>query len=784
MEKTNIKPLFSIDDAQQLVLEHYGIDGTVEELNSYKDQNFLIEDKSTGARTILKIANASEDRCILEAQNMAMEHVARSCSGEMMQCTRVCLSRHGDVITIIKDAAGIEYLMRMVTYIPGVFWAELDEHTPRLEEDLGRFLGILDRTLAEFYHPALHRYLQWDLKNAADLEDYLVDIHDIEKRRLVAYFLQQFKTFVVPVFPRLRTGVIHNDANDYNILVSAAREGVQAIIDYGDMVHTYIICELAIAIAYAMQGQKEPLAVAARMVGSYHRVYELTEPEIEVLFHLVCTRLSTTLLMAAHHQALEPGNQYLSISVAPAWATMEKLIKISPALTNDIFRTACGYGVKSHGRSPAEILRIREQLLGKALSISYQKPLKIVRGAMQYLYDQNGRPYLDTVNNVSHVGHCHPVVVKAAQEQMAVLNTNTRYLHDHIVEYARQLTATLPEPLRVCFFVCTGSEANELALRMARAHTGYNDFVVLDHAYHGNTNSVIDISPYKFAGPGGKGCPAHVHKAIIPDVYRGLYKTGHPDPGKAYANDVQQVFKDTQSRGRRVAAFIHESLPGVAGQLVLPPGYLKQAYQYTRVAGAVCIADEVQVGFGRVGTHMWGFETQEVIPDIVTMGKPIGNGHPLAAVVTTPGIAQSFNNGMEYFNTFGGNPVSCAIGLAVLQVIRDEKLQENAFKVGEHMKTRLKKLLCQHELIGDVRGLGLYLGIELVTNRETMKPADKQAYYISERMKEEGILTSVDGPLHNVIKIKPPLVFTEANADLYVETLEHILYESKLKSPI
>jgi 4-aminobutyrate aminotransferase-like enzyme len=245
--------------------------------------------------------------------------------------------------------------------------------------------------------------------------------------------------------------------------------------------------------------------------------------------------------------------------------------------------------------------------------------------------------------------------------------------------------------------------------------------------------------------------------------------------GEKYAEDVHRVLKEMETKGKKPAAFIHESLPSVGGQIIPPDNYLKKAYNYAREAGAVCIADEVQVGFGRVGSHMWAFETQGVVPDIVTMGKPMGNGHPLAAVVTTPEIADSFNNGMEYFNTFGGNPVSCAVGLAVLDVIRDEKLQENAFKVGTHMKTGLKGLIDKHPLIGDVRGRGLFIGIELVGDREILEPAAEQAFHIAERMKEEGILVSVDGPLYNVLKIKPPLVFTEANADLYISTLDEIL---------
>jgi 4-aminobutyrate aminotransferase-like enzyme len=400
---------------------------------------------------------------------------------------------------------------------------------------------------------------------------------------------------------------------------------------------------------------------------------------------------------------------------------------------------------------------------------------------MQYLYDEDGRAYLDAVNNVSHVGHCHPRVVKAGQQQMAVLNTNTRYLHDNLVRYAERLCATLPEPLSVCFFVCSGSEANELALRLARTHTRQKDMIVVDAAYHGNTTSLIKISPYKFDGPGGMGTPSYVHKVPMPDVYRGEYKRNDPHVGEKYARYVEEAVLEIQENQGNVTGFICESLLGCGGQIVLPENYLKETYRYVRNAGGVCIADEVQVGFGRVGTHFWGFETQGVVPDIVTMGKPIGNGHPLAAVVTTPEIAASFNNGMEYFNTFGGNPVSCAIGLAVLDVVAEEHLQENALRVGTHLMNGVRGLMKKHPLIGDVRGLGLFVGIELVLDRETLSPAAEQAKYIANRMREHGILLSTDGPFHNVLKIKPPLVFTEENADFLVGVLDEILGEDLLR---
>jgi len=427
-------------------------------------------------------------------------------------------------------------------------------------------------------------------------------------------------------------------------------------------------------------------------------------------------------------------------------------------------------------------LEARKARLGRNLAISYQRPLKIVRGWRQYLYDETGRAYLDVFNNVPLVGHSHPRVVQAVQQQLGLLNTNTRYLHDNVVRYAERLTGKLPEPLRVCYFVNSGSEANELALRMARAKTGRKDTIVLEHAYHGNTNTLIDISPYKFDGPGGHGRKPWVHVAPIADDYRGLYRQGEADLGIKYARHVAEILKKLRAEGGGPATYIAESLPSIAGQVVFPPGYLSEVYRHMRAAGGVCIADEVQVGFGRLGAHFWGFESQNVFPDIVVMGKPIGNSFPLAAVVTTPEIAAAFDNGMEYFNTFGGSPVACAAGLAVLDVVEGEGLQANALRVGNYLIGRLRDLQSKYALIGEVRGSGLFLGIDLVRNRETREPATAEAKYVVNRLRDLGVLAGTDGPHENVIKLRPALIFSEADADLFVEMLERVLEEKSKTS--
>ena len=425
----------------------------------------------------------------------------------------------------------------------------------------------------------------------------------------------------------------------------------------------------------------------------------------------------------------------------------------------------------------AETLATRRRRLGANISIAYRDPVKIVRGVAQYLFDDDGRRFIDAYNNVPHVGHSHPRVVRAAAEQLGVLNTNTRYLHDAVNRFAQRLCDTLPSSLSVCYFVNSGSEANELALRLARAHTGQRDMIVLEAAYHGNSTTLIDLSPYKHAGPGGHGAPDWVHTVPIPDVYRGAHKARDPLAGEKYAAYAQKVAGDLAEHGTGLAGYIAESLPSVGGQIVFPCGYLAAVYRHVRAAGGVCIADEVQTGYGRIGTHFWGFESQGVVPDIVVLGKPIGNGYPIGAVITTAEIAASFDNGMEYFSTFGGSTVACAVGLAVLDAVQEEGLQAHALAVGERMLAALRPLAERHAIVGDVRGSGLFLGVELVRDRSTLEPAAEEASFVANRMREEGILLGTDGPFHNVVKIRPPMPFSSSDADELTATLEKVLRE-------
>jgi 4-aminobutyrate aminotransferase-like enzyme/Ser/Thr protein kinase RdoA (MazF antagonist) len=1005
------RPCFRLEDAARTARELWGVEASARELPSERDQNFHLT--GSGEPLVLKLSGSAERPETLELQNAALAWLALRAPA--LPLPRVRPTAAGSSIASVPDRDGSTRLARMLTFLPGIVLEQARPQGAALLAGIGRFLGQLDLALEGFAHPAaVDRNLDWNPERApAVIDRYAPEIREPARRELVSHFRRLRDGALAGVGGRLRRSVIHNDANDWNILVGdPTPEGrpVAGLLDFGDMLETWTVCEVAVAAAYAMLGKADPIGAAAALAEGYHAAHPLTEDELSALFSLAATRLCVSVCLSAHRRTAEPDNPYLMVTESAAWEALERLRDVPPRLAEYVFREACGlppcpqtpgveawlsghrgsigpvvaadltkavvfdlsvgspeiespaaaadtpaltakilarmreagapaaigrydearlvyqsdafrsssgenpewrtvhlgvdvfvppgsavfaplpgrihsfrdnkarldygptvileheaegappfftlYGhltadslaglspgmpvakgqtigrvgqppgngdwpphlhfqivtdllekegdfpgvasasqrrvwrslspdpslmlgvsVRRADADPQALVSERRRLIGPSLSISYRAPLQIVRGHGAFLYDQTGRAYLDVVNNVAHVGHCHPHVVRAGQRQMAVLNTNTRYLHGSILRYAQSLRAVLPEPLSVCFFVCSGSEANELALRLARAHTKGRDLIVVEGAYHGNTAALIDASPYKFDGPGGEGAPPHVHKVPMPDDYRGLYRREDPARGEKFAEFVAAAAGAARARGGKPAAFLCESLLSCGGQIVLPPGYLSAAYRHARAAGAVCVADEVQVGFGRVGAHFWGFQEQGVVPDIVTMGKPIGNGHPLGAVVTTPEIAASFANGMEYFNTFGGNPVSCEIGLAVLDVIRHERLQEHALRVGERFRAGLAKLADRHPIVGDARGLGLFLGIELVRDRETLEPAAEEAAYVVERMKEHGILLSTDGPLHNVIKMKPPMVFSEADAERVVEAYDRVLCE-------
>jgi 4-aminobutyrate aminotransferase-like enzyme len=416
------------------------------------------------------------------------------------------------------------------------------------------------------------------------------------------------------------------------------------------------------------------------------------------------------------------------------------------------------------------LLDRRRSLMGSAYRLFYDTPVHLVKGEGVWLWDAKGRRYLDMYNNVPHVGHCHPRVVEAICGQAALLNTHTRYLHEHVVSLAERLTALLPADLDTAMFSCTGSEANELALRIARTATGATGIIVTDFAYHGNTQAIYEITT-ESCPPQER--PEHVVTVPVPDAYRGAHRGA--DAGEQYASYVRAAIAQLAERGLRPAAFVIDTIVSSGGVVKPPPGYLKAAAGLVREAGGLFVADEVQPGFGRTGRHFWGFEADDFVPDIVTMGKPMGNGHPVSAVVARGELVADFGAHGRYFNTFGGNPVSCAAALAVLDVIDEESLLQNALEVGRCLEVGLQQLAGRHDCIGDVRANGLFVAVELVNDRDSRSPATAVTGRVVNELRNRGILTGSIGPDDNILKLRPPMVLTAGDAEFFLGILDEVL---------
>jgi 4-aminobutyrate aminotransferase-like enzyme/Ser/Thr protein kinase RdoA (MazF antagonist) len=674
---------------------------------------------------------------------------------------------HGEIITQV-DIDGKPQLLRLLTFVEGKFLAEAN-HTPELFESLGQFMAKIDKSLLGFKSAGIEaRKLDWDLQNINNcrpLKDHITNPSD---RKIVDHYFIQWDEHVYPKLVSLRKSIIHNDANDWNVLVQNDR--VSGIIDFGDAVYTPLINELAIAITYSIFGKNDPIKWAKPIIQGYSEILALRKEELDLLYYLIAGRLITSVCKSANEKRLNPKNQYITISEKPAWELLRKWITINPIEAKNQFYLAAGFQI-DQALAVNEVLEHRFQSLSPILSVSYKEPIYMESAAFQYMFDKYGNSYLDAYNNIPHVGHQHPRVVERGRSQMVKLNTNTRYLYDQLQEYAEKLLAKFPSPLNKVYFVNSGSAASDLAIRLAQNFTQKQRMVVMEHGYHGNTRMGIDVSAYKYSSKGGKGKADYIIEANIPDTYRGVYRNDNGEAGRLYAKDVIEQISLAEGG---VAGFIAEPIIGCGGQVPLAKDYLKHIYPAVRKQGGVCISDEVQTGFGRMGSHFWGFEMQQVIPDIVVLGKPIANGHPMGAVVTTQAIAESFNNGMEFFSSFGGNPVSCAIASAVLDVIEDEALQQNSLEVGNYFMQELKQLQNQYVSIGNVRGAGLFIGVEFIKD-DQLTPNTELAALIKNELRNRHILVSTDGPYDSVIKSKPPLCFSKQNVDQVISEMDSIL---------
>ncbi len=735
----------------------------ISRLDGYANANYLVitDDKKFVLKQYAPEPGLAER---LEAESRILELLTEKIPRAFQQPVR---TTEGEFL-LRHNPGERETLFRLLHFIEGDLLTKAP-HSKAMFESFGRLLGEMDRALLTVRDPAIEAYRhEWDLLEIDRSRKYFDLIEDPADRRMVKYFHLRFHDHVLPRVPELRKSIIHGDANDLNVLVRGGK--VSGLIDFGDMTYSLLINELAVAVTYAMFGKQDPLSWATSMIKGYTRACPIEETEAGILYDLIGTRLCITVSRAAKAARDRPDDPYMTVSLPPARQLLRQWIRTGPVRAGNVFRQAAGFESKIHDTT-GEDLRKRQQYLSKALSLSYRKPVKMAGAAFQFMYDALGNTYLDTRNNIPHVGHSHPVVVEAGRRQMLELNTNTRYLYDGIIEYSEKLLSKFPPSLNKVFYVNSGSAASDLALRLALTHTGKEGISVMEYGYHGNTRSAIDISHYKFAGKGGAGKRHGIIVAPAPDTYRGPYR----DEKTAGAKYARNLLNSLRKSGDNIAAFIAEPVISAAGQISLPAGYLGKIYPFIRNQGGVCISDEVQTGFGRLGTHFWGFEQSGVIPDIVVLGKPMGNGHPMAAVVCTEAIARSFENGMEFFSSYGGNPVSCAIGLAVLNVIEDENLMDNARKTGNCLIRGFRELSSRCRHIGDVRGSGFSLGVDIVEDQETRKPGTGIARQLVEKLKNAGILTGTDGPADNVLKIKPPMCFNMKDADRLLEEMEHAL---------
>jgi 4-aminobutyrate aminotransferase-like enzyme/Ser/Thr protein kinase RdoA (MazF antagonist) len=760
-------PFFSPEEALELARDLYGLDGTISSLNSERDQNFRI-DTLSGDQFVIKIANSAMDPAVLMMQVEALAHIALV--DPELPVPRVLNSRNESALERIRANDGRSHYVHVLTYMPGSYPPE-DSTRCALFRPLGACLARLVLALRGFYHPAANYKLLWDLKQAALLRDYLHHVPDPENRQLASYFLDRFERVVLPEIPKLRSQIIHNDFAPHNMVVAEDDPGeIVGILDFGDMIHSPLVMDLATPIALMFHGQDEPLEIAEDIIAAYHDILPLEPLELSLLYDLIATRMTMLNVIGSWRVNLYPDNrEYIAGYVDRVWDELAVWRNLDPAEVTKRYFRACGYWESEDLVPPKRVskesrsaqLERRARLLGPCAYLFYENPLHIVRGEGVWLYDDEGDRYLDVYNNVPHVGHCHPHVVKAISNQTRMLNTSTRYLHDLILELAERLTNKLPEPLSVCTFVCSGTEANELAWRMAKLVSGNDGVLITRHSYHGNSDAIIGFSSEEV--PHEK-LPTHVTTLFAP-----LSNTEFraPDSG------LQEAIKALDERNHHPAMLILDTGFTSDGIYTPPSGYLRTLYDETRRAGGLCVSDEVQVGFGRFGQHFWGFEFDDVVPDIVTMGKPMGNGHPLAAVVTRPEIAEAMAADTGYFNTFGGNPVSCAAGLAVLDAIEVEELQQNALVMGNYLKERLLGLRKDYPVLGEPHGAGLLLGVDVLDTDGS--PDSGLARRIMNHMRQNRVLIGTTGPNANVLKLRPPIVFNQEHAELLLASLTNAL---------
>lgn len=752
-------PEVGTGQAQETAHRLFGIIGEASPLESERDRNFLIEGER--GSYALKFAHPAEGSSVLSMQAAALAHISLVDPGLPVPRNLPTVDGHA-VGAVTVD--GLVMPVRMVSFLPGAT-LEQGVSSERLRESIATTLARLGLALRGFFHPEAGRVLLWDLKHLPAMRSKLHHLQP-DQLPLVQQWLDGFDQHVAPFLPHLRAQVIHNDFNPENLLVDPNHpDEIAGIIDFGDMVHAPLIIDAAVAISYQVLGRDNPITAIAEMTRAYHATVPLEEIELEVLPYLIAGRLAQSLVIGAWRAENHRENTDYILSYSDiSWSTLQQLSSLTVESITGAIRKACGIPAKTHGRpaSLASLIERRSNRLGAGMRLSYSDPLHAVAGDGVWLIDANGERHLDAYNNVPHVGHSHPVVTAAIARQSATLNTNTRYLVEGVLDYADRLVELFPSDLSVVVFANSGSEANDLAWRMAQTVTGNKGIIITEHAYHGATALTMATSPEELG---------------IENLEPWVATVPAPDPRLEPDGDLERAIAELAKHGHRPAALAFDTVFSSDGIFDPLPGAFRAAAERVREAGGLFIADEVQAGFGRVGARMWGFADQDFVPDIVTLGKPMGNGHPVAAVITTQAIAKAFTRHGYYFSTFAGNPVSTAAAMAVLDVISTENLPAKADRVGSYLRFGLRTLAGRHPSISDVRGPGMFTGVELQTDG---RPDPELTRRVMDDMRRRRVLIGRTGLHGNVLKIRPPLTFDESHADLLIEALDATLTNTRV----
>jgi 4-aminobutyrate aminotransferase-like enzyme/aminoglycoside phosphotransferase (APT) family kinase protein len=769
MLKTLQPPDLPLEVLTAFAEERYGFTGSWTRLEGERDQNFRVR-LGSGGSVVFKLCHPAEGESILQCQAAALEHIALADPGlPVPRLTRTLADEFLGRLT--HD--GTAYPVMVLSWLEGNVLGEAVLSRTALYE-LGGLLARLGRGLRGFVSGApAGRNLVWDTRHVLSLAPE-VRLLPEEDRALAEDILARHRDVTVPALRGLRSQIIHGDVHPYNALVGDDGH-ISGIIDFGDLVHGPLILDLANAAGDFLNPGADAAETIFEMVRGYQHVTPLEEGEADCLIDLIEVRLLMTPLIDALKAAHGIQSQgYFTAFNARSMPMIRQLRAIGHDRLKGLVRRAAAFPATppDHPATSAEAIARRQKVMGEKLYVFYDPPLHIVKGEGVWLTASDGRRYLDCYNNVPHVGHCHPYVTEAIARQARTLNTNTRYITDQSVEYAERLVALASEGLTSVVFVNSGSEANDLAWRMAKAFTGRSGGIAMDFAYHGVSEAIDAFSP--------SNAPDHWHAPHIrllppPCFYRGVLGGEVKDPGESYAALASPLIADLDAKGFGIAAAMIDSAFMTNGILDAPQGYVAGVAARVRAAGGLFIADEVQSGFGRMGTDFWGHRHHGVAPDFITIGKPAGNGHPVGAVITRPEILDHFLKFGPFFSTFGGNNVACAAGLAVLDVIRDEELVRNALETGAYLREGLKGLMARQSLIGDVRGVGLATGVELVRNRASKEPASPETARLLNLLRDEGVLIGGEGKAGNVLKIRPPIVFRREHADLAIAALDRAL---------